>query len=100
MLGAASCEHGEVTLGETFRRVLIDRIERVHEAIAEGIGVDIERRVDEVRDVHPERLVARLDLDRGPKTLALHAEPELADALSGEFAVLALGMNGTLEGIE
>src|SRR5580704_11029577 len=64
MPGAASREHGEIALREAVRRRFVDRIERVHEAIAEGVGVDIERRVDEMRDVHPEGLIARLDLDR------------------------------------
>ena len=36
VLGAAGRQHGEVALGEARRRPLVDRIERVHEAIAEG----------------------------------------------------------------
>jgi len=99
MLGAAGGEHVEIALGETLGRMLVDRIERVHQAVAERVGVDVERRVDEMRDVHPERLVARLDLDRRPEALALHAEPELADPLGGELTVLALGVNRALEGL-
>ena len=56
--------------------------------------------MDEVRDVHPEILVTRADVDRRPKALALHAEPEFADALGGQFAVLALGVDRALERIE
>ncbi len=33
--------------------LLIDRIERVHQAIAEGIGIDVERHMDEMRDIGP-----------------------------------------------
>src|SRR5262245_37645077 len=58
MLGAAGRQHLEVASGEALGRALVDRIERVHQAIAEGIGVDIERRVHEVRDIGPEGLVA------------------------------------------
>ena len=57
-LGAAGLEHGEILLLEAALRLLVDRVERVHQAVAEGIGVDIERRMDEVRDVGPEGLVA------------------------------------------
>src|ERR1700754_418468 len=100
VFGAAGREHGEVTLGKSFGGVFIGPVERVHQAIAEGIGIDVERRMDEVRDVHPEILVTRTDIDRWPEALALHAEPDLADALGGQFAVLALGVDGALERIE
>ena len=52
-LCAAGAQHVEIPLREALMRVLVDRIERVHQAIAEGIGVDVERRVDEVPDVGP-----------------------------------------------
>src|SRR5262245_53035442 len=100
MLGAAGGEHVEITLGKAFRCILVDRIERVHQTIAERIGVDIKRRMDEVRDVHPEILVARLDLDRRSKAFALHTEPDFADTLRGHLAVLALGVDRALESIE
>jgi hypothetical protein len=51
MLGAAGGQHREIALGEALVRFLVDRIERVHQAIAERVGVDVERRMDEVRDV-------------------------------------------------
>src|SRR5579863_1051388 len=72
MLGAAGREHRQIALCKPALRVFVDRIERVHEAIAEGIGVDVERRMDEVRDIHPETLVAGPDVDRGAEALALH----------------------------
>src|ERR1700733_13675354 len=46
MLGAAGGEHPEVALGEAGLGVFVDRIERVHQAIAERVVVDIERRMD------------------------------------------------------
>src|SRR5260370_25731946 len=50
---AARPQHFEIALGEPLMRVLVDRVERVHQAIAESISVDIERRMDEMRDVGP-----------------------------------------------
>src|ERR1035438_1929065 len=51
MLGAAGREHVEIALGEAGSRMLVDRVERIHHAVAERVGVDVERRMDEVRDV-------------------------------------------------
>src|ERR1700734_1062519 len=53
MFGAAGREHGEIALGKTLLRLLIDAIERVHQAIAERIGVNIEGRMNEVRNIGP-----------------------------------------------
>src|SRR5262249_142083 len=100
VFGAAGREHLEVALGEAFGRPLVDRIERVHQAITEGIGVDVERGVHEVRDIGPEGLVARLELDRGTEALLLHLEPQRAEALGGKLAALAFGMDLALERIE
>src|SRR4029079_10832195 len=93
MLGATGREHGEITLGKDLRGILVNRIHRVHQAIDERISVDIERRMDEVRNVHPEIFVSRADVDGRPETFTLHAEPDLADALRRQFTVLALGTN-------
>ena len=60
MLGAARREHRKVPLGETFGRILVDRVQRIHEAIAEGVSIHVKRRVDEMRNVRPEHLVAGL----------------------------------------
>jgi hypothetical protein len=54
VLGAAGREQVEIALLKALCRVLVDAVERVHQAIAEGVGVDVERRMDEVRDVGPE----------------------------------------------
>src|SRR5438105_13826859 len=50
---AARPQHFEIARGEALMRVLVDRVERVHQTIAERIGVDVERCVDEMRDVGP-----------------------------------------------
>src|SRR5690606_24996136 len=60
VFGAASLQHVEVLLLEALFRVLVDRIKRVHQAVTESIGIDIERRVDEMRDIGPESLVTRI----------------------------------------
>ena len=72
MLGAARGEHREIAFGKAIRRVFVHSVERIHQAIAERISVDVERRMDEVRDVGPERLIAGLELDRGTEAFALH----------------------------
>src|SRR5262249_15605149 len=97
VFGAAGREAGEIALGEAFGCALVDRIERVHQAIAEGIGVDVERGVHEVRDIGPEGLVAGLELDRGTEALLLHLEPERVEALGGELATPAFGVDLALE---
>src|SRR5271155_2619732 len=51
--GAARPQHFEIALGEALMRVLVDRVERVHQTIPESIGVDIEGGVNEMRDVGP-----------------------------------------------
>src|SRR5712672_1443713 len=86
MLGAAGRQHREIALGETVMRLFVDGVERVHQAIAERIGVDVERRVNEVPDIGPEGLVAGLELDRGPEAFCLHLEPDRSQPLRGELA--------------
>src|SRR5262245_4708070 len=100
VFGAAGGEHVEIALGEAFGRALVDGIELIHQTIAEGIGVDVERGVHEVRNISPEGLVAGLELDRGTETLLLHFEPERVEALGGELAAPAFRMDLALEGIE
>src|SRR6516225_1080625 len=75
MLGAARREHGQITIGKSLRRVFIDRIQRVHQAVAESIGVNVKRRVNEMRDVAPECLVTGLELDRRAETFLLYVHP-------------------------
>src|SRR5262249_61602418 len=99
VLGAAGREHLQIALREAFVRTLVDRIERVHQAVAERIRVDVERRVHEMMDIGPERLVSSLELDRRPETLALHLHPERAQLVDGELALAALGVDLALEAV-
>src|SRR5438105_2258855 len=99
VLGAAGGEHLEIALGKAVAGALVDRVEGVHQAIAERVGVDVERRMDEMRDVAPERLVAGPKLDRGAEALALHLHPEAADLLGGQLAVAPLGVDLALEAV-
>jgi len=62
VFGATGFEHIEVFVFEIGITFFVDRVERVHEAIAEGIGVDVERRMDEVWDVGPECFIAFLEI--------------------------------------
>src|SRR6476660_10536779 len=75
MLGAARRKHREVAFGKSTRGFFINGIQRIDEAIAERIGVNVKWRMHEMRDVGPERLVAGLELDGGAKALALHRHP-------------------------
>src|SRR5436309_545139 len=65
MLGSAGREHFEIARRKSLFGAFVNRVQRIHEAIAERVGVDVERRMDEMRDVGPEGLVARLELDPG-----------------------------------
>src|SRR3954453_5337422 len=76
MLGAAGREHFEITLRESRGSTLVNRIKRIHQAVTERIGINVERRVHEMRDIGPEGFVTRLELDRRPQALALHVEPD------------------------
>src|SRR5680860_919780 len=100
MFGAARSQHVEIALGEAGVGLLVNRIERVHQAVAEGIGVDVERRMNEVRDVTPERLVFRPQLDRGTEALALHVHPNLTEPLARQLALAPLDMDPALEAVE
>src|SRR6266851_3294633 len=100
VLGAAGREHVEVARGKARFRALVNRVKRVHQAVAERVGVDVERRVDEMRDVGPEGLVSGLELDRGTEALALHFAPDLAEPLGGQLALFALDVDLALEFIE
>src|SRR4051812_5198996 len=100
VLRAAGREHGEIAFDEALIGVLVDAVQRVHEAVAEGVGVDVEGRMDEVRDVGPEVLIALAEPDRRAEALVLHRHPELAELLPGQLALAALEMDLALEGVE
>ncbi|QYU71095.1 molecular chaperone DnaK [Leptolyngbya sp. 15MV] len=75
-------------------------VERVHQAIPEGVGVHIERRVHEVRDVGPVQAVVRRELEGGAQAFLLHLHPDLADPLMRDLTPLPLVMQQRLEAVE
>ena len=99
-LGAAGAQHVEVFRLEARMAGLEHRIQRVHQAIAERIGVDIERRVDEMRHIGPEHVVFRRELERRPEAFGLHLQPDLADPLGQQLAAAALVVQQRLEPVE
>ena len=99
-LAAARLKQREILLREGVLARLVAREQRVHQAIAERIGVDVERRVNEVRNVRPEHPVAVAERDRGPEALRLHLAPDLAQPFGGELALLALLVHLALEAVE
>ena len=67
VFGAAGFQHVEIFFLKAAFGVLIDGIERVNQTVAKRVGVDVERRVNEVRDVGPEGFVTRIELDGGAR---------------------------------
>ncbi len=84
--GAASTQHIEIALGKAFAGPFIDRIERIHQAIAEGIGVNVKGRVDEMGDIGPEVAVIVTKKDRRPQAFALGLQPDITETLGGQLA--------------
>src|SRR5258705_3024357 len=50
---AARPQHFEIALREPLVCILVDRVERVYQAVAKRVGVHVKRGVDEIRDVGP-----------------------------------------------
>ena len=69
----------EVFRDEPRVRLGIETVKRIYEAIAECVGIHIERRMDEVRDVGPENLISRLEFNGRTEALRLHLEPKAID---------------------
>src|SRR6056297_2045384 len=100
VLGVARLEHLEIPVLEALGRGLVGGIERVHEAVAEGVGVDVEGRVDEMRDIGPEGLVALHEIKGGPEAFGLHGHPQFADIFGRELALAACGVQLAFEIVE
>src|SRR5260370_6293540 len=75
---AARAQHFEIALRDPLMGVRVDRVERVHQAIAESISVDIERRMDEMRDVGPVMAVDAVETQCRAEALPLDPQPDLA----------------------
>ena len=75
-------------------------VRRQRQQLAIGVGVDVAGRVDEVGDVGPPDPVAVGDLHRVAEQLGLAVEPELADPVGGQLAlVAAAGVHQVLEAV-
>src|SRR5690242_21499816 len=72
MLAAASPQEVEIFADEAGLGLLVAGIERIHQAVAESVGVDIEGRMNEVGDVGPEHLVAVLRSEEHTSELQSH----------------------------
>ena len=100
VFGATGFEHIEVFVFEIRITFFVDRVERVHEAIAEGIGIDVERRMDEVRDVGPECFIAFLEVKDRAEGFCLNGHPEGVNIIWCQFALCAGGVEFALEIVE
>ncbi|MPL71127.1 hypothetical protein SDC9_16898 [bioreactor metagenome] len=100
MLRAAGLQHLEILLLEVGQPVGIGGIKRVHQPVAEGIGIDVEGRMHEMRDVGPEGLVARHEGERRPEALGLHRHPQRVDVLGRQLALGAGRVQLAFEVIE
>ena len=90
---AAGFQHIKILGLKPRMAVLEDIVERVHQTIAEGIGIDVKRRVQKMRDISPEGAVFVIETKSRTKTFALHLHPNFAEALGAEFALRALTMD-------
>src|SRR5688500_4866875 len=97
MLAAARLEHGEIFFSEALLRFPVAGIERIHQAVSKSIGVDIEGRMNEMRDIAPERLISGPKPYRRAEAFALHFEPKLCQSFGREFARLPFGVHLSLE---
>ena len=88
-LGAARPQHVQVLGLEPGMPVLEHAVQRVHQAVAEGVGVHVERRVHEVRHVGPEHIVVRRELEGRAEALGLHLPPDCADPLGSSSPMTA-----------
>src|SRR5437763_13556036 len=79
-------------------RILVGGVERIHQAVAEGIGIDVERRMDEMRDVGPVVAVGVIETNGRTEALALHLQPDVADALCRQLGLAARVMYTMIDG--
>src|SRR6516162_3628896 len=77
--------------------VLVDRVERVYQAISESIGVYIKWGMDEVWNISPVIAVGVFEMQRWAEALALHFEPDIAESVGRQFCLAPLVMHLDLE---
>ena len=82
-------EHLQVAGHELLAHLAVAAVDGERQQLAVGVGVHIARRVDEVGDVGPPRVVALGDLHGVAEHLTLTLNPSLRDVLDGELALAA-----------
>lgn len=58
VLGPAGLEHLEILVLKPVGTLGVNRVERIHQTVAKGIGIDIKRRMDKMRNIGPEGFIA------------------------------------------
>lgn len=86
---SAGAQKFEIFLFEAFGLLFVDGVERIHETIPEGISIDIERNMDEMRYIGPINTIVVSELEGGTKASALHIEPDRSELFGGELALFA-----------
>ena len=89
---AACLQHIKVFLFKIRQPALVGGIKRVHQTIAKGIGIDIERRMHEMRDIGPKGLVSIHEIKDFTQGLRLHRHPERVDVIGRQLAFGAGGV--------
>ena len=100
VLGAARLQHLEIFLLKPLVPFLVNRIKRVYQAVAEGIGIDVEWRVDEVGYVGPEGFIAFDKVEHGAKAFGLHRHPQRVDVIRCQLTLGAGRVQFALEIVE
>src|SRR5215470_7860750 len=77
--------------------VLVDRVERVHQTVPECVSINVERRMNEMRNISPVIPVRVVETQRRAEALALNLEPNLAELIGCQLSFTALVMNFDLE---
>ena len=86
---AAGAEQVEVGGHEALALLLVAPVHRQREQVAVGVRVHVAGRVDEVRDVGPPGAVVVVELDGVAEQVRLRRQPQLAEALDRQLALLA-----------
>ena len=97
---AAGAKHVDELVLETGVTFAVDLIERIDQAVAEGVGIHIERRADEVGDVRPVVPVLVVEAERRAEAFALHLHPDIPEPFRRQLAFAAHLMNAPLELME
>ena len=100
VFGPARLEHVEIFLLKIRQPGGIGGVKRVHQTVTKGIGIDVERRMDEMRDIGPERLIPVHEIKDIAQGLRLHRHPQRVDVIGGQFALGAGGVQFAFEIIE